>query len=115
MDKIKQVFDGLEKDIIGMTEVLEDIEIYKITINDGTWAGTGWDIVAYSEDDALDILIDFLEDTEQLHYFIDIKTWEDEYIIDSNDDKFYADEYIIGGNHGLVLYHGGYFKIDRVI
>ena len=48
---------------------------------------------------AIDKLIDRFEDTEDTGYFC-------------NPDEHNEDEYIIGGNHGLALYHGGLLSIE---
>ena len=54
------------------------------------------------EQDALDKLVDSLEDTEQTGYFI---PYEDLY-------DYGEDEYCIAGNHSLYLYHGGLLSVE---
>lgn len=58
----------------------------------------------------VDILIDRLEEKERKGVFIE---WEDTQE-SGNPDGHYEDEYITGGNHGLILYHGGMFYIKEV-
>ncbi len=68
-------------------------------------------------DEGLDIIIDYLENAGKSGNFInadDILIHEDDYIIDIEGNKYFSDEYIIGGNHGLVLYHGGNFRIEEL-
>lgn len=70
----------------------------------------------------IDMLIDYLEFTygEQSNLFVDYDKYhwngdEDELInVNDPDDIIYPDEYTLGGNHGLVLYHGGNFRIDEI-
>ena len=57
----------------------------------------------------VDILIDRLEENGY-NGFIE---WE-ETQESGNKDGYYDDEYITGGNHGLVLYHGGIFYIEEI-
>lgn len=74
-------------------------------------------VAADTADEGLDIIIDNLEDAGQSNKFInadDISIYEDDYIIDINNNKYHSDKYIIGGNHGLVLYHGGNFRIEEL-
>ena len=60
------------------------------------------------EQDALDKMIDELENEGSEGYFI---THEQ---IQENGGDYYDDEYIIGGNHGRILYHGGNFNIELI-
>lgn len=53
-----------------------------------------------SEQDAVDKLIDKLEAEGNTGCFVD-------------PDDYNEDEYVIGGNHGLALYHGGNFMIEE--
>lgn len=53
-----------------------------------------------SEQDAVDKLIDKLEAEGSTGCFV-------------NPDEYNEDEYVIGGNHGLALYHGGNFMIEE--
>lgn len=53
-----------------------------------------------SEQDAVDKLIDKLESEGSTGCFVD-------------PDEYNEDEYVIGGNHGLALYHGGNFHIEE--
>lgn len=73
------------------------------------------------EGEGLDLIIDHLEDEGLEGWFIKVKQeYEgyvidgDNYIVDINNDKYYDDEYIIGGNHGRYLYHGGNFRIEEL-
>lgn len=81
---------------------------YKISF--GT--GLAWNhveiIEAFNEAEALDIMIDKLEEEGSDGYFID---WSD--TIEEGGDV-YEDEYIIGGNHGRILRHYGNFYIEEV-
>ena len=54
----------------------------------------------------LDLAIDQLEEAGKMGAFV-----TDE---DIECDGIHEDEYITGGNHGLNLYHGGNFMIERV-
>lgn len=55
----------------------------------------------------VDILIDRLEEKEE-GFFLN---WSDTI---EEGGEHYEDEYVIGGNHGRLLYHGGNFRIEKV-
>ena len=87
------------------------MKTYKINFSNGTaWLTTriirveDWE----AEQDAIDKMIDELEEEGYDGYFIDI----DEIVANGGDIE--EDEYIIGGNHGRLLYHGGYLTIELV-
>ena len=56
----------------------------------------------------LDICIDRLEEQGNEGCFI---SWKDTI---EEGGEHYEDEYIIGGNHGRLLYHGGNFRIEEM-
>ena len=56
----------------------------------------------------LDILIDRLEEEGKEGYFI---SWEE---TSEEGGQYNDDEYVIGGNHGRILYHGGMFQINLI-
>lgn len=60
------------------------------------------------EQNAIDKIIDKLEEEGSEGCFL--KPEE----IAENGGEHYEDEYIIGGNHGRILYHGGNFYIKEV-
>jgi len=71
-------------------------------------SGFAWKVVRFvqvedweHEQNAIDKMIDKFEDTEDMGFFV-------------NPDEYPEDEYIIGGNHCLALYHGGNLHIERV-
>lgn len=61
-----------------------------------------------NEQDALDKMIDKLESEGKEGLFLQ----PDE--IQENGGEHYDDEYVIGGNHSRILYHGGNFSIKEV-
>ena len=71
-------------------------------------------IACNDETEGLDFIIDHLESIGLEGWFIDVNIDGEDYIIDAEGDKFYSDEYIIGGNHGRYLYHGGNFRIEEL-
>ena len=84
---------------------------YKINFGNGTaWLNT--EIVEVEdyecEQDAVDKMIDKLESEGKEGLFLQ----PDE--IQENGGEHYDDEYVIGGNHGRILYHGGNFNIEEV-
>ena len=69
-------------------------------------------VACYDEIEGLDYIIDHLEDEGLEGWFIEVSTDNDDYVIDIEGNKYYNDEYVIGGNHGLYLYHGGNFRAE---
>lgn len=67
-----------------------------------------------NEMDGIDFIIDYLEDKGLEGWFINVDIDNEDYIIDMEENKYYSDEYIIGGNHGKYLYHGGNFRIEEL-
>ena len=57
--------------------------------------------------EGLDCIIDYLEAEGLEGWFIGANEDNGDSVVDSEGNKFYDDEYIIGGNHGRYLYHGG--------
>lgn len=81
---------------------------YKISFGTGSaWMHTE-EVEALDESEALDIMIDKLEEEGFEGCFID---WSD--TIEEGGDV-YEDEYIIGGNHDRLLIHYGNFYIEEV-
>lgn len=66
------------------------------------------------EEGGLDSIIDYLEGQGDDGWFIDVEKYDNTYVIDTEGDKYYEDMYIIGGNHGKCLYHGGNFRIEEL-
>jgi hypothetical protein len=56
------------------------------------------------EQDALDKMVDQMEENGDEYAFL-----TDEDLVD-----YYEDEYIIAGNHGRILYHGGHLTITSI-
>mgnify|MGYP000886263739 FL=1 len=84
---------------------------YKINFGNGTaWLNT--EIVEVEdyecEQDAVDKMIDKLENEGSEGCFLDPSE------ITENGGTYPDDEYIIGGNHDRILYHGGNFLIEKV-
>lgn len=71
-------------------------------------------VACFDEIEGLDLIIDYLEDEGDEAWFIQILEETDNYVIDGKGDKYYDDEYVIGGNHGRYLYHGGNFRIEEL-
>ncbi len=87
------------------------MKTYKISFGNGTaWLET--EIVKVEdyehEQDAIDKMIDKLESEGKEGLFL---TEND--LIENGGDH-YDDEYIIGGNHGRILYHGGELRIEQL-
>lgn len=83
--------------------------IYKFIIDRGIFY-----VACSDEIEGLDIIIDHLEDEGLDGWFIDVEVDAEDFIIDTENNKYYYDEYIIGGNHGRYLYHGGNFRIEEL-
>lgn len=71
-------------------------------------------VACSDETEGLDIIIDDLEEKELEGYFINVDIDNEYYVIDSEGDRYYDDLYIIGGNHGRYLYHGGNFRVEEI-
>lgn len=84
---------------------------YKITFGTGT-AWTETRIIEVEnfecEQDAIDKLIDELENEGSEGYFIP------NYELSENGGEYFEDEYITGGNQGRNLYHGGNLIIEEI-
>ena len=85
----------------------------KYNISFGT--GTAWletktiEVEDYEcEQDALDKMIDELEEEGSEGYFITLEETQE------NGGDYCEDEYIIGGNHGRILLHYGNFNIELI-
>ncbi len=84
---------------------------YKISFGNGTaWLETKTIEVEdfKHEQDALDKMIDELEEEGSEGYFITLEETHEE------GGEYYEDEYIIGGNHGRILLHYGNFNIELI-
>lgn len=66
------------------------------------------------EAEGLDLLIDHLEDQGLEDYFIEVGVDEEDYVTDYEGNIYYNDEYVIGGNHDMYLYHGGNFRVEKL-
>ena len=83
--------------------------IYQFIIENGIF------YVACSDGtEGLDLIIDHLEDKKLEGWFIEVEIDNEYCIIDTDGNRYYNDEYIIGGNHGRYLYHGGNFRIEKL-
>lgn len=78
-------------------------KLYKFIIGNGTHSPDTYYAYGYSEQDALDVVIDNLEKNGASNIY-DLSEIE-------NGD-FYEDEYVVGGNHGVALVHYGEFRIE---
>lgn len=83
--------------------------IYQFIIDNGIFY-----VACNDETEGLDLIIDHLEDEGLEDWFIEVEIYDEDYIIDIENNKYYNDEYIIGGNHGRYLYHGGNFRIEEL-
>lgn len=84
--------------------------IYKFIIDNGIFY-----VACSDEVEGLDFIIDHLEDEGLDGWFIEVGIDNGNYIIDTENNEFYYDEFIIGGNHSKYLYHGGNFRIEEVV
>ena len=71
-------------------------------------------VACSDETEGLDLIIDHLEDKKLEGWFIEVEIDNEYCIIDTDGNRYYDDEYIIGGNHGRYLYHGGNFRIEEL-
>lgn len=83
--------------------------VYQFIIENGVFY-----VACSDEIEGLDLIIDHLEDKKLDGWFIEVDVDNENYIIDTDGNKYYDDEYIIGGNHGRYLYHGGNFRIEEL-
>ncbi|HHX66886.1 MAG TPA: hypothetical protein GX708_02375 [Gallicola sp.] len=84
---------------------------FKITFGNGTvWVNEEVVTVENFENEqtAIDKMIDKLEEEGEEGCFL---TWEQ---ISEEGGDYNEDEYIIGGNHGRILYHGGILNIELI-
>ena len=111
LDNMRALDDEIKDIIINYQEYKEGYiqTIYQFIIDNSIFY-----VVADHETDGLDLIIDHLEAEEMQGYFIDVLEYHDDYIIDTDNIKYYDDEYIIGGNCGHYLYHGGNFRIEEL-
>lgn len=70
---------------------------------------SNYDWMYENPQDLIDTLIDRLESEGKTGCFIDWTETVDE------GGEHYEDEYVVDGNHGLLLYHGGNFMIEEVL
>lgn len=77
--------------------------LYRFIVGNGTYQSDVYYAYGYDASDALDKVIDYLEriGSNNIYTFDEIE----------NED-IYEDEYIVGGNHGVVLRHYGEFRIE---
>ena len=111
LDNMRALDDEIKDIIINYQEYKEGYiqTIYQFIIDNSVFY-----VAADHETDGLDLIIDHLEAEEMQGYFIDVLEYHDDYIIDTDNIKYYDDEYIISGNSGLTLYHGGNFRIEEL-
>ena len=83
--------------------------VYQFIIDNGIFY-----VACSDETQGLDLIIDHLEDEGLDGWFIEVAIENEDCIIDTDGNKYYDDEYIIGGNHGRYLYHGGNFRIEEL-
>lgn len=83
--------------------------VYQFIIDNGIFY-----VACSDETEGLDLIIDHLEDEGLDGWFIEVAIENEDYIIDTEKNKYYDDEYVIGGNHGRYLYHGGNFRIEEL-
>ena len=83
--------------------------IYQFIIDNGIFY-----VACSDETQGLDLIIDHLEDEGLEGWFIEVGVDNEDYIIDAECNKYYSDEYVIGGNHSRYLYHGGNFRIEEL-
>ena len=79
--------------------------LYKFIIGNGTYSPDVYYAYGYSEQDALDIVIDNMEKQGRTYDFSEIEEME-------SNGEIYDDEYIVGGNHGVAIIHNGEFRIE---
>lgn len=83
--------------------------IYQFVIDNGIFY-----VACSDEVEGLDFIIDHLENEGLEGWFIEVGLDDDDYIIDYEGNKYYNDEYVIGGNYGRYLYTGGNFRIEEL-
>ena len=83
--------------------------IYQFIIDNGIFY-----VACSDETEGLDFIIDHLEDEGLEGWFIEVGVDNEDCIIDTDGNKFYNDEYVLGGNYGRYLYHGGNFRIEEL-
>lgn len=83
--------------------------IYQFIIENGIFY-----VACSDETEGLDLIIDHLEDKKLEGWFIEVEIDNEYCIIDTDGNRYYNDEYIIGGNHGRYLYHGGNFRTEEL-
>ena len=71
-------------------------------------------VACSDETQGLDLIIDHIEDEGLEGWFIEVGVDNDDCIIDTDGNRYYNDEYAIGGNYGRYLYTGGNFRIEEL-
>jgi hypothetical protein len=79
--------------------------LYKFIIGNGTYSPDVYYAYGYSEQDALDVVIDNMEKQGRTYDFSEIEEME-------SNGEIYDDEYIVGGNHGVAIIHNGEFRVE---
>lgn len=86
--------------------------IYAIVF--GPFDMEGYYVAANNESEAIDVLIDYLEEKES-HKITSIGVEEnDDFFLDTEGNEVYYDECIIGGNHSRVLLTNGMITIQEI-
>lgn len=83
--------------------------IYQFIIDNGIFY-----VACSDETEGLDFIVDHLEDEGLEGWFIEVGVDNEDCIIDTDGNKFYNDEYVLGGNYGRYLYTGGNFRIEQL-
>ena len=71
-------------------------------------------VASNDEVEGLDFIVDHLESEGLEGWFIEVGKDNGDCIIDNEGDTYYYDQYIIGGDHGRYLYHGGNFRLEEL-
>ena len=83
--------------------------VYQFIIDNGIFY-----VACSDETEGLDLIIDYLEDKKLENWFIEVGIDNEYCIIDTDGNRYYNDEYVLGGNYGKYLYHGGNFRIEEL-
>ena len=111
LQKKNIIEDELKSIILNYADYEDDYvdTIYQFIIDTGIFY-----VACNNETEGLDYIIDHLEDEGLEGWFIDVNIDAEDFIIDTENNKYYYDEYIIGGNHGRYLHHGGNLRIEEL-
>ena len=111
LQELNAIEEGLENIILNYEDYKSEYvdTIYQFIIDNGIFY-----VACSDESEGLDLIIDHLEDEGLEGWFIEVGVDNEDCIIDTDGNKYYNDEYALGGNYGRYLYHGGNFRIEEL-